>query len=153
GVGTLTATYSGSKGSTNVTVTIDKVVNTGGLSQQQQNTLNSPNGGADPMQVVYPYDNTFLPLEVLAPEWQWNGAQANDVYKIKFTEKFCTYTEYFNNAAPPSRHIIPQADWKMVEDSGSGPTTDPLKVELTRLSGNTAYQPKTLTMHIVKGKL
>lgn len=153
GLGTLSATLGNAKGSTTVTVTIDKVVNTGGLSMQQQMQLNSPNGGADPMQFLYPSDKTFFPLEVLSPEMMWNGAAANDVYKVKFTEKYLTYTEFFSNAPPPSRHIVPQIDWKMIEDSGAGPTTDPLKVEITRLSGSTAYQPKTFTWHVVKGKL
>ncbi len=153
GVGTLLAILPNAKGNTTVTVIIDKVTNTGNLSMAQQNLLNSPNGGADPMSFLYPTNDTFFPLAVLAPEMMWNGSQANDVYKVKFTEKFLTYTEYFNNAAPPSRHIIPQADWKLVEDSGAGPTSDPLKVELTRLSGGTAYQPKTFTWHVVKGKL
>lgn len=153
GVGTLLAYMSNAKGTTTVTVTIDKVVNTGGLTMQQQNLLNNPNGGADPIQVVYPYDGTYFPLGVLAPETQWNGAQASDVYMMKFTEKFLTYTEYFGSAAPPSRHIVPQADWAMIESSGAGPQSDPLKVTLTRLSGSTAYQPKTMTFHVVQGKL
>lgn len=153
GVGTLQALLPNAKGSTTITVIIDKVVNSGNLSMAQQNLLNSPNGGADPITFLYPTNDTFFPLAVLAPEMMWNGSQANDVYKVKFTEKFLTYTEYFNNAVPPSRHIVPQADWKMVEDSGAGPTSDPLKVELTRLSNGTAYQPKNFTWHIVKGKL
>jgi len=155
GVGTLTALLANPKGvgTTTITVTIDKTVNTGNLTMQQQMQLGNPNGGADPAQVVYPYDNTFFPLKVLAPEIRWNGSNAGEVYRLRFTSKFLPYTEYFNNTPPPSRHIVPQADWSMIEYSGNGPQSDPLKVELTRMAGNTVYNPKTETWHIAKGNL
>jgi len=152
GVGTLTAKLNANNGSTTVTVTIDKTVNTGNLSQGQIAALGAPNAGADPMQFLYPSNDTYFPLAVLAPEMMWNGTNANDAYRVRFTSKFVTYTEYFT-AAPPSRHIIPDLDWKMIEDSGQGPVSDPLKVEITRAAGNTVYQPKTFTWHVAKGKL
>lgn len=152
GVGTLQAKLSNANGSTTVTVTIDKTVNTGNLSQGQISALGSPNGGADPISFLYPSQDTYFPLAVLAPEMMWNGAQAQDVYRVRFTEKFLTYTEYVT-APPPSRHILPQADWDMIEYSGAGPTSDPLKMELTRMSGNTVFKPTVRTFHVAQGKL
>jgi hypothetical protein len=152
GVGVLTATLGKATGTATVTVKIDLTVNTGGLSVPQQTALATPNGGADPITFLYPFDETFFPLGVLPPEMMWNGAAPGDVYRLRITEKYLTYTEYFT-AAPPSRHIIPQQDWKSITESGSGPTSDPLKIELTRMSGATVYQPKVFTWHVAQGRL
>ncbi len=151
GVGTLTASMGNGKGSTTVSVKILKTV-TGGVSQQQQQTLDNPNGPADSAQLVYPYDKTVFPLAVLAPEMQWNGAGSNDVYRLELKEKFYDYVEYFTTGTP-SRHLVAQADWDGIESSGQGPNSDPLSVSLTRMSGNTAYKPIQQTWHIAQGKL
>lgn len=153
GQGLLTAKFSDATGSTNVTVFIKKTVNSGNLPQSSIDLLDNPMGGADNnMSIAYPYPQTVFPLGVLSPEIQWFGGGGGDVYKLKMTEKYYDYTEYFSQA-PPGRHIVPQADWDAIEKSGSGSQSDPLTVALGRMSGGVAYQPELNTWHIAQGKL
>lgn len=154
GVGSLSAQYSNATGTTNVTVTIKKSIDSVGVSPQQQGEFDNPSGGVDPSftSLLYPYNETVFPLGVLAPELMWNGGGANDIYRVKLKEKYYEYVEYFL-APSPSQHIISQADWDSVESSGSGSISDPLSVEITRMTGTTAYQPVKQTWHIAQGKL
>jgi hypothetical protein len=152
GVGKLTAKINKSEGSAQVSVTIQKTVNTAGLSGPQQQQFDSPSGPDGSLNVVYPYPETVFPLGVLAPEVQWNGAANGDVYKLSFKEKFYEYTEYFTTSLP-ARHLIAEADWASVENSGSGSQSDPLTMSLQRMQGGTVYQPKTMTLHVAQGRL
>ena len=152
GVGALTATVGNSTGQATVTVDITKTI-TGGIGGTIQQALDTPTGGADPaMAITYPFNETFFPLSVLAPEVMWNGAGASDSYKLKITEKYFSYTEYFTTTNP-ARHLMTQGDWDSIESSGSGPKSDPLKIELTRYSVNKAFNPVTQAWHVVQGKL
>jgi hypothetical protein len=153
GEGKLTAKFSQAEGWTNITVFIKKHVNPGNLPQPTLDQLDNPAGGNDPgLSVAYPYPKTVFPLGVLSPEIQWFGGSAADVYKLKVTEKYYEYVEYFAQA-PPGRHIIPQADWDAIEKSGSGAQSDPVTVALGRLSNGTAYDPELATWHVAQGKL
>ncbi len=153
GEGKLTAKYSNAEGWTNVTVFIKKSVNAGNLPQTSIDLLDNPNGGNDAnLSIAYPYPKTVFPLGVLSPEIQWFGGGGGDSYKLKVTEKYYEYVEYFAQA-PPGRHIIPQADWDAIEKSGSGSQSDPVTVALGRLSNGTAYDPELNTWHIAQGKL
>lgn len=153
GSGKLTATLAKATGSTNVTVTIKKVANTGGLTGAQQAAFDNP-VGPDPggLKIVYPFPETVFPLGVLSPEVQWNGANAGDFYRIKITEKYYTYTEYFNTPVP-ARHLISEDDWKSIENSGTGATSDPLTMGLSRMVGSQAYQAEQMTLHVAQGRL
>jgi len=153
GLGKLSAKYSNAEGSTDVTVFIKKTVNSGNLPQGSLDLLDNPGGTNDPgMAVLYPYPKTVFPLGVLSPEIQWTAGNPNDGYKLKVTEKYYEYTEYFTQS-PPGRHIIPQVDWDSIERSGSGSQSDPVTVALGRLSGGTAFKPELNTWHIAQGKL
>jgi hypothetical protein len=152
GLGKLTAKFSNAEGYTDVTVFIKKTVN-GGLPQTDVDLLDNPNGGNDMnMSIAYPYPKTIFPLGVLSPEIQWFGGNPSDGYKVRLTEKYYEYTEYFTQSAP-GRHIIPQPDWDAIEKSGSGSQSDPLTVAVGRLSSGTAYKPEINTWHIAQGKL
>jgi hypothetical protein len=153
GTGKLVAKFSMAEGSTNVTVSVTKTVGAGNVGPDQKTELDNPTGGPDPgMQIVYPYDKTVFPLAVLAPEIQWNGAGAGDVYKLHIKEKYFEYTEYFAKGVP-SRHLIAESDWTNLGSSGSGSQSDPVTVRLTRFSGGKAFEPVTNTWHIAQGKL
>jgi WD40-like Beta Propeller Repeat len=80
----------------------------------------------------------------------WNGAGNNDVYRLTLTEKYYSYTEYFKGTG---QHIIDDPTWQNVARSGSGPTSDPLKVELNRYTGSIAYKQQSLTVHVAQGRL
>lgn len=153
GAGKLVAKLSMAEGSTSVTVTVKKTVGAGNVTPQQQGELDNPSGGADPaMQILYPFDKTVFPLSVLAPEIQWNGGNAGDVYKLHIKEKNYEYTEYFTTA-PPARHLVAEADWASIGSSGAGAQSDPVTMSLTRMSGAQAFQPVVNTWHIAQGKL
>lgn len=153
GSGVLTATVGNSTGTASVTVTVAKQIVGGGINNTIQGALDAPTGGNDPgMSLVYPYNDTFFPLGVLAPEMMWNGVVSGDAYKLKITEKYYTYTEYFTSTTP-ARHLVTQNDWDAIENSGSGPKSDPIKVELTRYTGGKAYNAVVNTWHVVQGKL
>ncbi|AKT42741.1 hypothetical protein [Chondromyces crocatus] len=153
GVGTLTVRLNSSEATAQITVYVKKTVDGIGLTPQEVLDFNNPQGGADPsMSLVYPYNETVFPLDVLAPEIQWNGAANNDVYQLKITEQYYEYTTYFTTTLP-ARHLIDEADWKSIQESGTGPQTDPLKVSLTRRTGGTVYQPAEQTWRVARGRL
>jgi hypothetical protein len=150
GSGKLTASLAGKQAQAQVTVNIQKVVNTANLDPGTQATFDSPVGPDPAMNLVYPYDQTVFPLDVLSPDIQWNGGGGGDVYRLKITEKYYSYTEYFSDVA---HHLIAESDWTGIETSGSGSQSDPVTVELARKSGANAYQAKSQTWHIALGRL
>jgi hypothetical protein len=153
GEGRLTATLGSAYGATSVRVFIKKTVGAGNIPQPSIDLLDNPAGGSDPgLSIAYPYAKTVFPLGVLSPEIQWFGGGGSDLYKLRVTEKYYEYTEYFSQA-PPGRHIVPQADWDAIGKSGAGAESDPVTVSLGRLSSGVAYQPETLDLHIAQGKL
>jgi hypothetical protein len=152
GTGTLTATLDKQTATTSVSVTITETLNPAALTPAQQAAFNSPTGGPDSIQIVYPYDNTVFPLGVLAPDLQWNGSAMGDLYRLRITEKYYTYTAYIT-ADPPSDNLMAQTDWDNLESSGSGAKSDPALVELDRMSGGKVYNPVTLLWHIAQGRL
>lgn len=153
GEGKLTAQYNMAEGSTSVTVFIKKTVNSGNLPQPTIDALDAPTGGSDAaLSIAYPYPKTVFPLGVLSPEIQWYGGGGSDAYKLKLTEKFYEYTEYFSTS-PPGRKIVAQADWDAFEKSGSGAQSDPVTFALSRYSNGIAYEPELNTWHIAQGKL
>ena len=110
GLGSIIATLAAAKGEAQASVTITKHVDNVGLTAEEQAELDNPSGPGDPaLSISYPYNETVFPLRVLAPEIQWEGGQAADLYRLEFTEKYYTYVEYFS-ATPPSRHVVNQAD-------------------------------------------
>jgi hypothetical protein len=153
GVAKLTASINKLSTDADVSVTIQKTVNTAGLTPAQIGQFGAPNGGPDPsVNIVYPYKDTVFPLGVLAPEVMWNGGGGGDIYQLTVTEKYYQYTEFFS-APPPSTHLVSEPDWKSIEDSGSGPKTDPVQVALTRMVGGTVYQPVSSVWHVAQGRL
>jgi len=153
GVGKVQATLGQDSGEAIATVYVKKTVGVGVVTPEQQVSLDAPTGGADPsLNLLYPYDQTVFPLDVLAPEIMWNGSTGGDVYKLTIDEKYFSYTEYLS-APPPSRHLIAEADWKSVGESGTGAQSDPVLVSLTRWSGGVAYQPAQRTWKIAQGRL
>lgn len=153
GSGKVTATLGIASGQADGTVYIEKTVGAGLVTPAQKAALDNPQGGADPsMSLIYPFNETVFPLDVLAPEMMWNGSNVGDAFKLTITEQFYEYTEYFATA-PPGRHLIAEADWASIGSSGAGANADPVAVALTRATGNTAYSPATSTWHIAQGKL
>ncbi|UQA59480.1 PD40 domain-containing protein [Polyangium aurulentum] len=152
GVGTLTAKMQNADGTTTVTVNVKKTNNSAGFDPGTIGQFDNPVGADPGMNVVYPFHDTVFPLGVLSPEVQWNGVSAGDKYRLKITEKHMEYVTYFT-ANTPARHTISQADWVDIGASGTGAQSDPVTVQLQRISNGQAYQPVTQTWHIAQGRL
>lgn len=153
GVGKLTAVLGTSFGQATATVYVTKVIGAAAIDPSVKAALDAPSGSVDPsMDWIYPFDQTVYPLDVLGPELMWNGTQSSDVYKLRITEHFFDYTEYFT-APPPSRHLLAAAEWTNLTVSGTGAESDPVSVHLGRYSGGTAFEPLERTWRIAQGKL
>ncbi|MBI4705001.1 MAG: hypothetical protein HY744_28170 [Deltaproteobacteria bacterium] len=74
-----------------------------------------------------------------------------DVFRLRYKSKLYEYVQYFAGPPPPAAYVLPQQDWENIELSGQGPLSDPLKVELSRKSGPTVYQPKVFELRIAQG--
>jgi hypothetical protein len=143
------ALYNMTKGEANAVINVDVVVNSAGLTTSQQQQFDSPKGSDPSLAIIYPFDKTVMPLRVLSPELMWQGAGTGDIFRLRLKSKHITYTEYFT--APSGAHVVKQAAWENVQFSGTGPISDPLKLELARVASGTAYLPKTLELRIAQG--
>ncbi|MEZ4451348.1 MAG: hypothetical protein R3B09_17850 [Nannocystaceae bacterium] len=148
GVGTISGTYNGAKASTSATVIIKKTLDPDGIAGE----FMDPPGGPDSMTIVYPYDLTVFPLNVAAPEVQWNNVQSGDKYKMHIQEMYVEYTAYFSTNVP-ARHLIDEADWKMIAESGQGAKGDPVSFSLQRKSGGQLFQEINQTWRIAQARL
>jgi hypothetical protein len=152
GVGKLRAQFQKLTAETSVTVDVTKTVNQAGLNAAQVAAFDAPVGPDPSMALVYPYDRTVFPLGVLAPELQWSGVNAGDVYRLKIQEKHLSYSVYFK-AGAPARYLLDQEHWEQITSSGTGSKSDPVTVELSRMSGGEAFQAVQHTWHVAQGKV
>ena len=144
------AKYANADGSAFATVNVTKIDNTAGLSGPDQASFDSPSGADPSLNIVYPFNDTVMPLRVVSPEVQWNGGAAGDVYRIRYQASHISYTDY-RTANPPSLVALSQQLWEDLQFSTDGPQSDPLVVEVTRKSGGTVYQPKSINVRIAQG--
>ncbi len=152
GVGKLLALYNKQEAEGSVTVNVKLTVNTANLPPADQAVFDNPVGPDPSMKWLYPFDKTVMPLRIMPPEMQWNGVSAGDVYRIRLSSKHITYTEYFQAANPAAPvYLMAQDQWENVQFSGTGPVSDPLKVELARKNANGAYQPVLTELRIAQG--
>ncbi len=124
GLVTLAAQYEGSTATAQVTVTIKKTLNPGGLTQAEIDALTNPTGGQDASIVwAYPYNGTVWPKGILAPELMWNNGGAGDKYRIHLKGEFTEF-DIFTLADPPARHLLDPAVWTPLTESGQGGHVD-----------------------------
>jgi hypothetical protein len=107
---------------------------------------------------LYPYDETVLPLGLLAPLLQWTEPSQGtvDAIKVHLSGQHYDFNGYY--ARPPAladadpfvRHPIPQEVWDVATRSTAGGT---LEVELTVEIAGQAYGPITRTLRIANGIL
>lgn len=121
-------------------------------------TSNAPSGavtnfaktvaGTDPMTILYPYDQTVLPIGLTAPVIQWDtGGTAASAVKISLaypatgTPTF-SWSEIVAETTPPSV-VIPQSIWKDLENTGKG---SDVKFTIQRVLGSTPAPAKSRTL-------
>jgi hypothetical protein len=149
GVGTITATMGSVSGTAALTVLVTNQVGT------DNPALHNPGPTDTAASIVYPQDKTYFPQGLLGPEIQWNGALANDVYRLEIVDqnKYYDYVDYFGPVTQPASHVLSDADWKSLSQSTGGAKTDPFTVTLTRLTSGNATYHSTQTWNIAQGTL
>jgi hypothetical protein len=81
--------------------------------------------GTDPVTILYPYNNTVLPIGLIAPLIQWdNGGTAADAVKVSLFYPATgaptfSWSEIIPESTPPAA-TIPQSLWKDFENTGKG---------------------------------
>ena len=105
--------------------------------------------GTDPMTILYPYNNTVLPLGITAPVIQWDtGGRVADAVQVSLrypatgTATF-SWNEIIPETVPPSA-TIPQAVWKDFENTGKG---QDVRILVQRLLSGTPSSTASRTIH------
>jgi hypothetical protein len=97
--------------------------------------------------MLYPYDQTVFPLDVLPPLLQWTAGGHGKFEGVAIHLSSPPYFDYKGTFGRPSRlaadadfvrHPIPKDVWKAATSSAAGST---LSVEMTLLAGGKAYGP------------
>jgi hypothetical protein len=110
--------------------------------------------GDNAIKVLYPYDETVFPLDLLPPLFQWTPGGHGDfdaVYVHLSSPPSYDYKGYFSRPAglaagqPFIRHSIPKDVWRSATRSAAGST---LSVEIVLAAGGKAYGPLKQTYKI-----
>ena len=167
---TVTATYQNGTGSAPLTVALVVSQNGGndpprGVGSEGvggavgQQTLGVLQGApaADPgAAILYPYDGTVWPHELLAPLLQWKPGQQGDydaVYIHAHEDAYDykgTFSKPANAPSPFVHHPIPQKAWEQMTYSNNG---EDLVIELVFAKNGVAYGPIKQTWKVAKGSL
>ncbi len=108
---------------------------------------------ADPsLSLLYPYDGTVWPKDVLAPLLQWQSPSRDfDAVQIELTGSTYHYVGTFARTATPFvHHPIPPDAWKQLLSACAGET---IQLKVTLVSQTVAYGPLTASWKIANGSL
>jgi hypothetical protein len=108
---------------------------------------------ADPsISLLYPYDGTVWPKDVLAPLLQWRSDSRDfSAVRIELSGSSYHYVGAFARTATPFiHHPVPQAAWRQLLDSSPG---ESVHLRIVLASGGTAYGPLEATWKIANGSL
>jgi len=145
------ALYGMSKGEAIAVITVETIVNTANVSPSDQQLLdNAQPGGDASFKFSYPLDNTIVPLRVISPEFMWQNNKSVQAYRLKLSSKNITYIEYFTSGNPGLKTLA-QDKWENIQFSGMGPVSDPIKVELSRLSNGVADAATPINLGVAQG--
>ncbi|MBS2029329.1 MAG: hypothetical protein JST54_15615 [Deltaproteobacteria bacterium] len=175
GVGTITATLGTGTGTASITVHLHSTQNgadDGGTSGSGVGGVGGVGGEgegppvdaatvavlqstptADPGQaLLYPYDSTVWPQDLLAPLLQWqNGAHLPDAVLIHLECPTFTWDGTFGATANPFiHHPVPQAAWRAMSTACADQT---VQVKLVFASAGAAYGPLTQSWKMSRGTL
>ncbi len=123
--------------------------NPGSVSPGDQTKL-AEGGSADAaFKLVYPYDATVFPRGLLPPTLQLAGTNPDAVY-VHVSSPSLDYKGYFGPSSP-GRAEPSKAAWAAITLAAKA--SDPLKVEVTKLSAGAAAGPITQNWKIAEGSL
>lgn len=181
GTATITATYGSLTAKTTVKVVVDTSTNLGDvtlpdgtvISQNSaaltpadltalQAVATGPDAGkvggdaGAPSTIIYPYDQTVIPLGLLAPVVQFSpGSVAPVDFKVSLdTTDF--HWDGFGHVGNPAllQAAIPQAIWDgALESAQPSPTKAVVTLSVTKAAGGVAYGPAVTHLIVAPGKL
>lgn len=128
------------------------VDNPGNVDPGTQTTLQGGGGSsADPgFRWLYPYDQTVFARGLISPTMQFAGVTPDAAY-VHITSAGLDYKGYFKPPVGPARIALSQAAWDAAVLSTSA--SDPLHVEVTKISGGQVAGPISETWPVAQGSL
>jgi hypothetical protein len=140
------------KAQTKLTVLIHALDNTGGLSQEQMDTLRGPPGQSDASwQFIYPYDHTVFPRGILAPEIHLtSGGMQSNAYYVHIATPTYEYEGFFNNQPFNTQLAMSQAAWEALSNAAGGTN---VQVYVSKLFNGQKVGPIFRTWVMAAGKL
>ena len=149
GLSNVTATNSTGTGSTTVTVQLAFSENPGNIDAGTQAKLKAGGNADGAFKWLYPYDKTVFPRGLLAPTLQFAGGVPDAVY-VHAVASNITYDGFYKGSNPSQLQMSAQT-WKTV--TGSVGSADPLKVQITKISGGQVTGPINETWTVAQGSL
>ncbi len=123
--------------------------NPGAVDPGTQTKLEGGGSADNTFKLVYPYDNTVFARGLIGPTLQWNGT-ATDATYVHVTAPGVDYKGFFGKSNP-GRAQIAKAMWNVITIAPK--PTDPVKVEVTKISGGSVTGPATETWKMAAGSL
>ncbi len=149
GIAHIDAVAGTSKGSAIVNVNVTLTDNPGNVNAGNQALLKG-GGAADPgFKWLYPYDATVMPRGLKSPVMQFDGI-APDGLMIHMKATNIDYTGFYG-ASTPGQLQVADVMWKQVLASVTA--SDPLTVQMTKLSGGKVTGPITRTWSVAQGTM
>jgi hypothetical protein len=181
GTATVTATYGTLKAKTTVTVRVSTSTNLGNVTLPDGTVIPQDSSavtpadmtaltavgtagdagfvGGDagtPTQIIYPYDQTVIPLGLLAPVVQFSPGSVPPVdFKVSLDTTDFHWDGYGHVASPAQlQAAIPQSVWDgALESAQPSPTTAVVTLSVTKAAGGVAYGPARTHLIVAPGKL
>ncbi len=136
-------------GTTTVTVNVSWTENPGGVSGNVQALLKGGGNADNGFKWLYPYDQTVFPRALPPATMQFAGVAA-DYVLVHVTSAHMTFDGFYKGSNPTNLDIS-QKTWDALANSGGA--SDPLKVQITKISNGQVSGPITETWQIAPANL
>ena len=145
----VTAAIGNVKASTNITVRLHLSDNPGNVDLVTQDALKAGGSDDSDFKWLYPYDKTVFPRGLRPPTLQFAGVSAEAIY-VHITASTFEYQGFYGSSNP-LRVSMTEALWKTITLSVNA--KDPVKIEVTKISGGKVTGPERETLFIAQGSL
>ena len=110
-------------------------------------------GAPDPtLALLYPYEDTVFPRDLIAPVVQWSGGTAADTYFLHLDAPTFEYEAWFAGV-DPGRFTFPTAPLDVWQKLTASVVAADVDVSLQRYDGSAVYQAQTSRWHIADAEL
>ena len=149
GTATVTARVGGMTATATVTVHLKLADNPGNVAAATQTALTAGGHADTAFRWLYPYDKTVFPRGLTAPVLQFDGADPTAVL-VHVASKNLDYQGYYAGSSP-GRVTLSAATWGLVTTAAG--SSDPVRVDVTKVSSAGVTGPITQTWSIAQGSL